>query len=135
MPVRTLDRITPPKPPRRKGRRAGARARAPGAEVNRTAMLAAGERLALSGPGGTEAAPPEALDQQPLAPPLAGAGSILSVRRTDCRWPYGDPGTAGFSLCGRPTERGVYCAAHAEIAYRAAPSSIEGLMRLVDVTS
>ncbi|WP_415289049.1 GcrA family cell cycle regulator [Brevundimonas sp. S1H14] len=63
-----------------------------------------------------------------------GVATILSVRRTDCRWPYGEPGDAAFSLCGRPSERGAFCAAHAAIAYRPAPLSVEGLMRLAGVT-
>ena len=51
-------------------------------------------------------------------PPEFGSGSILSVRRGQCRWPIGDPLADGFCLCGAPAARGAYCAGHAEIAYR-----------------
>lgn len=90
-------------------------------------------RLGLS-KGRTRARPRrEPTRRETLEPPPAGAATILSVRRTDCRWPYGEPGDAAFSLCGRPSERGAFCAAHAAIAYRPAPLSVEGLMRLAGV--
>lgn len=54
------------------------------------------------------------------APPF-GIATILSVRRCDCRFPYGEPGSPMFRLCGRPVARGVFCAAHADIAYQRKP--------------
>lgn len=53
--------------------------------------------------------------------PPAGAQTVRSIGRHACRWPFGEPGSDGFRLCGSPAERGAYCAAHAARAYR--PSS------------
>lgn len=74
------------------------------------------------------------LDPAPATPPSPGldAVSVLSVRRTDCRWPYGDPGLPGFVLCGSPVSRGAYCAAHADLAYRRSPQGVERLKRWVE---
>ena len=104
-----------------------------GGGLTRNAVLGKVARLGLS-EGRTGARPPrEPTHRDTPEPPPAGVATILSVRRTDCRWPYGEPGDAAFSLCGRPSERGAFCAAHAVIAYRPAPLSEEGLMRLAGV--
>lgn len=50
--------------------------------------------------------------------PSKGLTTILSVRRLECRWPYGEPGTSDFTLCGRRVTRGAFCAAHAGIGYQ-----------------
>jgi len=59
-----------------------------------------------------------------------GRTTILSVRRFECRWPYGDPGEPSFSLCGQRVARGAYCAVHAERGYRAPPGGPNALMTL-----
>lgn len=66
------------------------------------------------------------------APPF-GIATILSVRRCDCRFPYGEPGSPAFRLCGRPVARGVFCQAHADIAYQRKPQSAEALMQLAEL--
>lgn len=44
---------------------------------------------------------------------------LQELRSHDCRWPYGDPGTADFFFCGGTKIPGVsYCAVHARISYR-----------------
>ncbi|MFA4952342.1 GcrA family cell cycle regulator [Brevundimonas sp.] len=58
---------------------------------------------------------------EPPPEPQCGTRTILSVGRTDCRWPLGDPLQPGFSLCGGPVARGAFCVEHAEIAYRPRP--------------
>ena len=117
------------------GRSAEAIARELGGGLTRNAVLGKVARLGLSEhrPGGRR--PPEDRNRPPLEPPPNGVATILSVRRLDCRWPYGDPGAVDFSLCGRPSERGAFCAAHAAIAYRPAPLSVEELMRLASVSA
>ncbi|PZU72652.1 MAG: global cell cycle regulator GcrA-like protein [Brevundimonas sp.] len=108
-------------------------ARELGGGLTRNAVLGKVARLGLS-EARTDARPRrEGAHRDTPEPPPAGVATILSVRRTDCRWPYGEPGDAAFSLCGRPSERGAFCAAHAAIAYRPAPLSVEGLMRLAGV--
>jgi len=62
--------------------------------------------------------------------PEMGRASLMTIRRTDCRWPLGDPRSPAFSLCGRPAVRGSYCRAHAEIAYRPAADTPRSLERL-----
>jgi len=81
------------------------------------------------------AAPPRRSAPQPVkdAPervPEPGLATLISVRRDQCRWPCGDPQAAGFSLCGRPVERGAFCCAHAAMAYRPRPDTPRSLERL-----
>jgi GcrA cell cycle regulator len=44
--------------------------------------------------------------------------SLLDLDRAVCRWPFGDPATAGFFFCGAPalTDR-PYCPEHCALAY------------------
>ncbi len=103
-----------------------------GAGLTRNAVLRKAVRLALPARrSGVRSTP--AGSANCIAAPEEGTATILTVRRLDCRWPYGDPGDTGFSLCGRPSERGAFCGAHAAIAYRPVPQSIEGWMRLAGV--
>jgi GcrA cell cycle regulator len=63
--------------------------------------------------------PRSAAVSQPIEPPPdVGTATVLTVRRSQSRWPIGDPLTDGFSLCGCPAVRGAYCSGHAERAYR-----------------
>lgn len=113
-----------------------------GGGLTRNAVLAKVWRLNLSKgraapkarkgpvPAATLALPREGAS---TAPPEIGGASILSVRRTDCRWPYGDPSRPDFSLCGCRVMRGAYCAPHAAVAYRGVPQSVEGLMEWAGV--
>lgn len=59
----------------------------------------------------------------PIAEPIpANEGAdIVSLGRRDCRWPIGDPKAADFAFCGRPVERGAYCAIHGARAYWETP--------------
>lgn len=68
----------------------------------------------------------------PAIPPPArpaGAPDILALRRGQCRWPYGDPGK-GLVFCGRPVERGAFCAGHAAVGYRAPSQGSASLLAL-----
>ncbi len=43
---------------------------------------------------------------------------LLDLGPTDCRWPIGDPRSAGFGFCGRKTSRLYgYCKEHHKEAY------------------
>jgi GcrA cell cycle regulator len=47
--------------------------------------------------------------------------TIMMLTEQTCRWPIGDPGSEGFTFCGRRSETGVpYCTTHARIAYQPA---------------
>lgn len=109
-----------------------------GGGLTRNAVLAKVWRLNLSqgraAPCARSARPPALpTSLASAAPPTVGSASILSVRRTDCRWPYGDPMRPDFSLCGCPVTRGAYCTAHAAVAYRSALQSVESLMQWAGV--
>lgn len=104
-----------------------------GGGLTRNAVLGKVARLGLSEGRTGARTRREAAHHVAPEPPPDGVATILSVRRMDCRWPCGEPGDAAFSLCGRPSERGAFCAAHAAIAYRPTPLSVEGLMRLAGV--
>lgn len=108
-------------------------ARELGGGLTRNAVLGKVARLGLSQARSSGRSRREAADRNAPEPPPDGAATILSVKRTDCRWPYGEPGEAAFSLCGRPAARGAFCTAHAAIAYRPAQMSVDGLMRLAGV--
>ena len=66
-----------------------------------------------------------------IVTPSVPTVSILSVRRGQCRWPYGCSGESGFGLCGRTVARGAFCAAHAEVGYQKRACTAESLLRLV----
>lgn len=125
--------------------------------ISRSAVLGKVRRMGLSvrrvagrtrAPDTSRPQPREALAGQPMtsapgravpfgvhASPggVAGRATLGSVGRHACRWPLGDPLTAGFTLCGDRVARGAYCRPHAEIAYRPArdtPLSLERLARM-----
>jgi GcrA cell cycle regulator len=53
--------------------------------------------------------------------PLGQRRSILELTEETCRWPIGDPGSAGFFFCGGQTALGLpYCRYHSRIAYQPA---------------
>lgn len=131
----------------RKGRSASQIASDLGPDISRSAVLGKVRRLNLHRHEETtpsEATSMPAAPQPPSDLPApgrigagltdaaaaAGAATILTVRRGDCRWPLGDPASAGFCLCGAPVSRGVYCATHAAVAYAAQPLRLEALLRL-----
>ncbi len=66
--------------------------------------------------------------------PPSGGVSILTVGRDQCRWPYGDPSRAGFSLCGRRIARGAFCESHAAVGYRTPPGDPLSLLALAALT-
>lgn len=112
------------------GLSAAAIARALGGGLTRNSVLSKVTRLGLSrGRPAKRATRPDP-GQPGSEAPSDGAVTILSVRRDACRWPYGDPAGTDFRLCGRPAERGAFCAAHATLAYRPKPTSAEDLMHL-----
>ena len=104
--------------------------RSPASPVNPVVAAPEGSRRAPERSG--RPAPVRITARSGVAPeaPSFGLATILSVRRCDCRFPYGEPGASTFRLCGRPVVRGVFCAAHAEIAYQRRPQSAEALMQL-----
>lgn len=59
---------------------------------------------------------PEILLGEPNPSPVY---SVNDLTRTNCRWPYGDPGTAGFHFCGaHALNRRPYCGPHHQLAYQ-----------------
>ncbi|MCZ8085799.1 MAG: GcrA family cell cycle regulator [Brevundimonas sp.] len=75
-----------------------------------------------SAPRRIEAVQPRAaVPAQPapvIAPDLAGTATVLTLGAHMCKWPIGDPGSDGFSFCGRRAAEGVYCVEHARVAYQ-----------------
>ncbi|OYX58029.1 MAG: hypothetical protein B7Y86_03170 [Brevundimonas subvibrioides] len=76
----------------------------------------------------------QTIDTAPEVATEHGLATVLSVRRCECRWPFGEPGAADFSLCGQPIARGAFCASHASVAYRPTPENFRGLERLARLT-
>jgi GcrA cell cycle regulator len=63
---------------------------------------------------------PSAPQPEPMAQTLPARRpcSLLELGRDTCRWPIGDPGSAGFHFCGAPPDRDhVYCVHHRAIAH------------------
>lgn len=54
---------------------------------------------------------------------LTGAArAVITLKRGDCKWPFGDPRDANFRFCAEPTvETHVYCAAHKALARNETP--------------
>ena len=127
----------------RDGKTADQIARDLGQGISRSAVLGKVHRMGLSQGRVPRAAPPIKVDPPPVraarapvqkAPlPEPGLATVLSVRRRQCRWPYGEPGAADFSLCGRPVARGAFCASHAAVAYRTPPETGHSLERLARI--
>jgi len=145
----------------KEGRTAAWIARALGPDVSRSAVLGKVYRLGLArGPEARRAPPatPRGAERRredkpvarpakrssgppkiratarastPIVTPSEPKASILSVRRGECRWPYGRSGESGFGLCGRPVARGAFCAAHAEVGYQKRTCTAESLLRMV----
>ena len=64
--------------------------------------------------------PPPLVFSAPVERPPEGPGLVAAMTGLGahaCKWPIGDPKAEGFTFCGRPAE-GVYCAGHAQTAYR-----------------
>lgn len=139
----------------REGRSAAEVARAFKNGVTRSAVLGKVHRLGLSegrisakaatprvkpmpAPRGRPTSAPRVKAPSPriaiVAVPKFGTATILSVRRFDCRWPYGDPERPGFALCGRKVARGAFCAAHAAIGYRPGGGEPDSLLRMAGLS-
>lgn len=52
---------------------------------------------------------------------LTATADIFALNEATCRFPIGDPRDKGFGYCGRPRERGAYCACHGARAYDGLP--------------
>ena len=120
--------------------------------ITRSAVLGKVHRMGLSAeragrpckrpdvrPGKTHVAPHKPPPVRPVhTPPEAemehGLVTLHSVRRFQCRWPFGNPGAADFSLCGQPVTRGSFCASHVAIAYRPSTDTPRSLDRLARLT-
>lgn len=123
--------------------------------ISRSAVLGKVHRLGLSAgrpgrsPAAAGTAAPRARVERTVTKPVERAAAvaaepggepgtdlpscgmtILTVKRGQCRWPYGDPAHAGFSLCGRPVARGTFCVGHAEVGYRTPPGGAPSLLSL-----
>jgi GcrA cell cycle regulator len=60
-------------------------------------------------------------EQQAEIVPIGQRVTIMMLTEQTCRWPIGDPGSEGFTFCGRRSDTGIpYCTAHARIAYQPA---------------
>jgi len=98
--------------------------------VSQTTVPRARIERAIAGPVERAAAGAASVPAE-RAPDLPTGGlTILTVRRGQCRWPYGDPAHAGFSFCGRPVARGAFCVGHAEMGYRTPPGGTPSLLSL-----
>ena len=78
--------------------------------------------LALSPKVMPIATPIVALDPEPIQDvvvPMSERVTIMELRETMCRWPYGDPTAAEFRFCGAESPIGTpYCNYHSRIAYQ-----------------
>ena len=51
--------------------------------------------------------------------PMSERITIMELRESTCRWPYGDPSTEDFRFCGADSPIGTpYCAFHSKVAYQ-----------------
>ncbi|MFC5345339.1 GcrA family cell cycle regulator [Brevundimonas staleyi] len=58
---------------------------------------------------------------------------VLTVSRSACRWPIGEPGHPDFAVCGGARVRGAYCDCHGAIAYRRPRETANSLERLASL--
>jgi GcrA cell cycle regulator len=60
-----------------------------------------------------------------------GLATSTTLEAHMCRWPIGDPDTAGFSFCGRSVDGSrPYCQGHARLAYKNSTGSQADVNRL-----
>lgn len=88
---------------------------APRAIAPRPMRRRAPRRLAPSRPAKANRPDPVAAPAAPEPPGLVD--NLVHLNAHACKWPIGDPKSAGFSFCGRRTDA-RYCAAHAALAVR-----------------
>lgn len=51
--------------------------------------------------------------------PMSERITIMELRESTCRWPYGDPSTEEFRFCGAESPIGTpYCSFHSKVAYQ-----------------
>jgi GcrA cell cycle regulator len=78
--------------------------------------------LALSPKAMPIAAPIVAIDPEPIQDvvvPMSERVTIMELRESMCRWPYGDPTAVEFRFCGAESPIGTpYCSYHSRIAYQ-----------------
>jgi GcrA cell cycle regulator len=80
----------------------------------------------VAAPTPAPVAPRRATVDAPVAPTLPsilrqespGSATVLTLGAHMCKWPIGDPATEGFTFCGKGSQDGPYCDAHAQIAYQ-----------------
>ncbi|MFK0299588.1 GcrA family cell cycle regulator [Brevundimonas sp. NPDC090276] len=103
--------------------------------VGRVARSGGRDGTLISGAAGPDPVP-SSQGRRSVRPdvPEGPRATILSVKRGQCRWPYGWPGAAGFGLCGRPVARGAFCAAHAIVGYQGRGMSAERLIRIAELS-
>lgn len=92
----------PPRPRRSPAQRTGQR---PGPRER------SGARVTAVRPEPIDWSAVRALEEAP------GEATLLTLGPHMCKWPIGDPATAGFTLCGRVRSTGPYCATHGRVAY------------------
>jgi GcrA cell cycle regulator len=78
--------------------------------------------LALAASAATMLSPVVEYDVQPfedVVVPMSERITIMELRETTCRWPFGDPSSTDFRFCGGNSPVGApYCAFHSRIAYQ-----------------
>ena len=64
------------------------------------------------------ALPPPVPTPTPEPPPVRPVSPVTARRASTCQWPIGEPGKAGFHLCGdEPAPSKPYCPSHCGRAY------------------
>lgn len=56
-------------------------------------------------------------EQDPVDVGNMGLSTTLTLGAHMCKWPIGDPSSAGFAFCGKAVAEGPYCRQHAALAY------------------
>lgn len=54
--------------------------------------------------------------------PMEEGMTLMELRASDCRYPFGNPKESTFHFCGRPRMSGAYCAEHAALCYQSEAS-------------
>jgi GcrA cell cycle regulator len=51
--------------------------------------------------------------------PMAERITLMELRESTCRWPFGDPSSSEFRFCGASSPVGTpYCEFHSKLAYQ-----------------
>lgn len=61
-----------------------------------------------------------------------GSATVVTLHERSCKWPIGNPGTDGFTFCGRIVKKPPYCQEHRQVAFQKPVRSAKKTKSVID---